>query len=267
MIVDDIARRYASWFSCLADPSRIRLLQAIGASAEPLTVGQLVRMTGMTQPTVSHHLQILAAERFVFCARRGTRTYCSVNPRCLDNFPAAARAVLGLDTVSGVASVGEVPGAGDGNSQPLDGVRLRRARSGDLPHLRALLDSHRLPLVGVEDNLAHTLVADRDGAVVGCAALEYHGRAALLRSVAVDNRLRGRGLGRRLVERLLGSVEPPVRRIVLLTETAPDFFARLNFRPIERRRVPAAVRASSEFTGACSLSAVAMTRLLPARGA
>lgn len=72
----------------------------------------------------------------------------------------------------------------------------------------------------------------RDGAVVGCAALEYHGRAALLRSVAVDNRLRGRGLGRRLVERAL-QVDQEALAVVRGDEQR-EVSPMTNLEPVER---------------------------------
>ena len=68
---------------------------------------------------------------------------------------------------------------------PHPSITLRPARDADWDAIRALLEANALPLAGAREHLAHFVVADRDGAVLGCAAIERHGDAALLRSVAV----------------------------------------------------------------------------------
>jgi amino-acid N-acetyltransferase len=97
----------------------------------------------------------------------------------------------------------------------------------------------------------------RDGdAVVGSAALEVYGGAALLRSVAVDPARRGQGLGQRLTRTALDVArQQGIATVYLLTETAGDFFPRFGFRPTERAAVEPAVQQSVEFTSACPAGA------------
>ena len=97
-------------------------------------------------------------------------------------------------------------------------VTLRPAQPADWPAIAALLESHGLPLAGAREHLATFLVAVHDARVVGVAGAEVHGDSALLRSVAVDDALRGRGIGRHLVERLLQEAarrDIGIRRIVV----------------------------------------------------
>jgi len=54
----------------------------------------------------------------------------------------------------------------------------------ELPGILELLQEAGLPPDGLADHLSTTLVARQEGRVVGSAALELYGRAALLRSVA-----------------------------------------------------------------------------------
>ncbi|MBI4587974.1 MAG: hypothetical protein HY725_03990 [Candidatus Rokubacteria bacterium] len=66
-------------------------------------------------------------------------------------------------------------------------------------------------------------------------------------------------MGRALTERLLREARRQgVKRVLLLTETAPEFFAKVGFRRIAREEADAAVQGSVEFRTACCQSAVCM---------
>ena len=129
----------------------------------------------------------------------------------------------------------------------------------ELPDLVRLLERSRLPTDGIAEHLASTLVARDGGRIVGSAAVESYGRVGLLRSVAVDEALRGRGLGVRLTEAALALARARhLDWVYLLTETAGDFFPRFGFRPISRADVDPAALRSVEFTTVCPASALVM---------
>jgi len=88
------AREYAGWFKALADPTRIRILNLLAASREPVCVCDIVKHFPIGQPTISHHLKILRMTRFVLPERRGTFMYYRVNRNCLGEFPHAARVIM-----------------------------------------------------------------------------------------------------------------------------------------------------------------------------
>jgi DNA-binding transcriptional ArsR family regulator len=88
------ARAYAGWFKALADPTRIRILNLLAANRDPVCVCDIVKHFPIGQPTISHHLRILRARRFVFAQRRGTFMYYRVNLKCLGEFPHAARLIM-----------------------------------------------------------------------------------------------------------------------------------------------------------------------------
>jgi amino-acid N-acetyltransferase len=82
-----------------------------------------------------------------------------------------------------------------------------------------------------------------------------------LRSVVVERDSRGTGAGRAVV----AAVEEIARAqglqaIVLLTETARDFFARLGYEPVNREGVAEDVRRSAEFSSICPQSAHCMSK-------
>lgn len=148
----------------------------------------------------------------------------------------------------------------------MSAVSFRKATSADWPAVAQLLQAAELPLDGAEGQILGFVLAHAgDGELVGAAAVEPYGDAALLRSVAVAKGNRGAGLGHDLVLRTLESAYADgVRTVVLLTTTAEHFFPRFGFRRVDRSAVPAAVTASAEFQGACPASAAVMMLKLKA---
>ena len=90
------AETYASWFKALADPTRIRILNLLARSPDPLCVCDIVDRFPLGQPAISHHLKVLRDVRFVVAERRGTFMYYRVNLACLGEFPEAARRILNV---------------------------------------------------------------------------------------------------------------------------------------------------------------------------
>lgn len=137
---------------------------------------------------------------------------------------------------------------------------LAPATSADWPAVEALLRASRLPTDDLEaDHAGRFLVARDGGALVGCGAVEPYGTWGLLRSLAVAERARGRGLGGRLVVGLEARArDGGLERLVLLTTTAAPFFEARGYAPLDRSDVPSAVRASAEFAGLCPASAACL---------
>ncbi len=91
--------------------------------------------------------------------------------------------------------------------------------------------------------------------------MERFGAAGLLRSIAVAPDRRGAGIGPMIV----GYLEERARtsgfsELVLLTQTAKDFFEWQGYRVIERTQAPASVQHSEEFRSLCPSSAFCMTK-------
>jgi amino-acid N-acetyltransferase len=119
---------------------------------------------------------------------------------------------------------------------------VRQARTTDVAEIRRLIDQntgsrrllekHTVNLY--EDILEFTVAeASADGAVVGCGALHVMWEdLAELRTVAVDERRRGAGIGHLIVDELLDRARAVgVRRVFVLT-FAVSFFASHGFREI-----------------------------------
>jgi DNA-binding transcriptional ArsR family regulator len=89
------AELYASWFRCLADPTRIQILNLLARERRPLSVGEIVAAVEVGQPTVSEHLRRLAETCFVLVEHQGTSSLFRINERCIACFPSAAELVMG----------------------------------------------------------------------------------------------------------------------------------------------------------------------------
>jgi amino-acid N-acetyltransferase len=138
-------------------------------------------------------------------------------------------------------------------------IYFATATQSDLDTVLNLLELNHLPKASVKETIQDFIVALEDDKLVGCAGLEIHGQAGLLRSVAVDEAHRSQGLGTQLVEGILNLAEyKELSSLSLLTETAKDYFPRFGFVEVSRTDLPAALKHSEEFKGACPDSAVAM---------
>lgn len=109
-----------------------------------------------------------------------------------------------------------------------EGIRISTAASGDLREILELLTEVKLPHDGVAENVSAFLVArNRTSRLVGTIGLERYGNTALLRSAAVAPDYQKGGVGSCLTEHLLRrATAEGVEKVVLLTTTASEFFAR-----------------------------------------
>src|SRR3569833_2334167 len=96
VLPDAEAATYAEWFSCLAEPTRVKILHAVATANRELTIGGLTEIMGISQANVSHHVRKLADVGFMLLRKRGTATVVTVNEACCVGLPHAADAVMGL---------------------------------------------------------------------------------------------------------------------------------------------------------------------------
>lgn len=141
---------------------------------------------------------------------------------------------------------------------------IRLCEPGERSDVLALLAACGLPTDGLSDHWGATWVAvdpGVPGVVLGSVALEFHGDAALLRSLATRSDQRSKGLGQALFEFALArAADRGVESVALLTTTAEPFFARRGFETVSRDALPESLRASAEFRGACPATATAMVK-------
>ncbi len=144
---------------------------------------------------------------------------------------------------------------------------IRPARPGDARAIERLLEESSLQLDGVTDRLGETLVAERDGTVVGTASLElFDGGIGHLRSLAVAPDLRGSSLGTLLVARTVRlAVDRGASEVDAVTQTAAGFFERMGFERIGARdALPQPILSTPMVARTCSESSAAFRWRPPA---
>jgi ArsR family transcriptional regulator, arsenate/arsenite/antimonite-responsive transcriptional repressor len=74
------AETTAGLFKALGDPARVRIVNLLATSDEPVCVCNLTGPLGLTQPTVSHHLKKLTQAGLLRREQRGVWAYYSIDP-------------------------------------------------------------------------------------------------------------------------------------------------------------------------------------------
>jgi ArsR family transcriptional regulator, arsenate/arsenite/antimonite-responsive transcriptional repressor len=80
---EEEAEATARLFKALGDPARVRVVNLLATSDEPVCVCELVGPLGLTQPTVSHHLKKLTDAGLLVREQRGTWAYYSLAQNAL----------------------------------------------------------------------------------------------------------------------------------------------------------------------------------------
>jgi ArsR family transcriptional regulator, arsenate/arsenite/antimonite-responsive transcriptional repressor len=88
-LTDDQAQATARLFKALADPHRVRIVNLLATSPEPVCVCEFTRPLGLSQPTVSHHLKKLMDAGLLDREQRGTWAYYRLRPDALGGLAAA----------------------------------------------------------------------------------------------------------------------------------------------------------------------------------
>jgi ArsR family transcriptional regulator len=78
VLSDQEAAATAALFRSLADPARVRIMNMLATSGEPVCVCDFVVPLGLSQPTVSHHLKKLTDAGLLEREQRGRWAYYSL---------------------------------------------------------------------------------------------------------------------------------------------------------------------------------------------
>ncbi len=126
----------------------------------------------------------------------------------------------------------------------------------------SLLKSCGLPTEDVQDlDLNQFEIVEEDGKVLAVGALEVHAPYALLRSLAVDPKSRGKGLASEIVRRLEARAKAErLTKLFLLTTDASEYFRKHGFHLSDRSSAPQKIRTTSQFANLCPSSSILMEK-------
>ncbi|HEX29364.1 TPA: N-acetyltransferase [Candidatus Poribacteria bacterium] len=123
---------------------------------------------------------------------------------------------------------------------------IRKASMRDIRHIHRLVNFYAdkgamlpRPLSEICEDIRNFFVCEIGGEIVGCCALQPSWiDLAEIRSLAVDERYQGKGLGKKLVKVCLEDARSlGIRKVFALTNS-PGFFERLGFERIPKEELP-----------------------------
>jgi ArsR family transcriptional regulator len=80
----------AELFKALADPARVRIVNALATAEEPVCACEFEPALGLSQPTVSHHLKKLTDAGLLEREQRGKWAYFSLKRDAVETLAAVA---------------------------------------------------------------------------------------------------------------------------------------------------------------------------------
>jgi ArsR family transcriptional regulator len=89
-ISDEEANATAEIFRALGDPGRVKIVNLLATSDEPVCVCNLIEPLGLTQPTVSHHMKKLLDAGLVEREQRGKWAYFSLRTEAVQTLATVA---------------------------------------------------------------------------------------------------------------------------------------------------------------------------------
>jgi ArsR family transcriptional regulator, arsenate/arsenite/antimonite-responsive transcriptional repressor len=89
-LTDEEAEATAELFRALSDSARVRIVNVLATSDEPVCICNLTGPLGLSQPTVSHHMKKLLEAGLVEREQRGKWAFFTLKPEAAEKLSAVA---------------------------------------------------------------------------------------------------------------------------------------------------------------------------------
>jgi ArsR family transcriptional regulator len=89
-LTDEEAEATAELFRALGDSARVRIVNVLATSDEPVCVCNLTGPLGLSQPTVSHHMKKLLEAGLIEREQRGKWAFFTLKPEAAEKLSAIA---------------------------------------------------------------------------------------------------------------------------------------------------------------------------------
>ncbi len=124
-----------------------------------------------------------------------------------------------------------------------------------------LLNESGLPTTDVNEPGVKLFCIINQGEVIVSGGYQLLGNYALIRSLAVKERFKGKYLGELMLKYLLDECsERSVKKVFLLTTTAEAYFVKHGFSTVDCDEVPEIIKQTSEFSSLCPATAIVLTK-------
>ncbi len=135
----------------------------------------------------------------------------------------------------------------------------RPATKADLQKIKELLNSSKLPSDDCDAHIENFIVIEERDKIIAVGGLQICGATALLRSIAVEQKYRGKGIAKRIYKLIEDKAAVMgITSLYLLTESAIGYFEKLGFVARERSKIPESVMDTKQFKELCPSSATVM---------
>jgi len=125
-----------------------------------------------------------------------------------------------------------------------------------------LLKSNNLPVDDIGKSTLLFGYMDKEN-LSGTAGLEIYDDCALIRSISIQKKWQGQGLGVALQKELEQVAKSKsINCLYLLTTTAEGFFKKQGFDIVHRDEVPLSIQSTTEFSSVCPSTAIIMKKKL-----
>jgi amino-acid N-acetyltransferase len=142
-------------------------------------------------------------------------------------------------------------------------IKLQSVDKATISYVESRLEANGLPSQDVRSKLDCFYIGHDQGERIGVAGIETDGTDGLLRSIVVENTVRGQGYGTALSTVMEAKARSAgVDTLYLLTTTASEFFADLGYVEIDRSAAPEPIRQTTEFDALCPSTAICMKKSL-----
>jgi ArsR family transcriptional regulator, arsenate/arsenite/antimonite-responsive transcriptional repressor len=89
----DVSQADAKLLQAAADPTRLTILRQLSSSGPTCACDVAGEGSGLSQPTISHHLRVLRESGWIEGERRGTWIWYSIREDAVDRFRDIARSI------------------------------------------------------------------------------------------------------------------------------------------------------------------------------
>ncbi len=142
-------------------------------------------------------------------------------------------------------------------------IEVNVATKNQLNEIKSLLKKLSLVYEDADKYVENFIVVLENKQIVGCAGFEKYDEVGLLRSVAVDSKHQGKGIGHKLIKEINENAKKrEIKEFYLLTDSASQFFVKFGFEEVSRANVDERIKKTHEYSEACPESAIVMKKIL-----